>query len=154
MEKGDERTMKVSNVTVRRRLFAAMIVSILVFTGLIVRLAYVQLVIGPELSAKAEESWRRNVPFTAKRGEIVDRNGIPLAYNISTPTVWAIPAQIVQPEETAKQLSAVLGMSEEDVYRIITKRSRIEQHPTRRAQDYARKSASSAAISAPGHCRR
>ncbi len=104
-----------------------MIVSILVFTGLIVRLAYVQLVIGPELSAKAEESWRRNVPFTAKRGEIVDRNGIPLAYNISTPTVWAIPAQIVQPEETAKQLSAVLGMSEEDVYRIITKRSRIER---------------------------
>lgn len=119
--------MRVSNATVRRRLLAAGLICAVMFICLIIRLAYVQLVIGPEIAAKAEDSWRRNVPFTAKRGEIVDRNGIALAYNISTPTVWAIPAQIQDAEGTARKLAEVLGMTEEKVYQILTKRSSIER---------------------------
>lgn len=41
---------------------------VLLFSALMIRLAYVQLGEGPELSAKAEESWRRNIPYSAKRG--------------------------------------------------------------------------------------
>ncbi len=118
--------MRVSNVTVRRRLLAAMIICFVLFVSLIIRLAYVQLVMGPDIAARAEESWRRNIPFMAKRGEIVDRSGIALAYNISTPSIWALPAQIQDPEETARKLAAVLDMSAEDIRRIITKRSLIE----------------------------
>jgi len=118
--------MRVSNVTVRRRLFVGVVIFSILFICLIGRLAYVQLMIGPEIAAKAEESWRRNVPFTAKRGAITDRNGVALAYNVSTPTVWAIPAQIQDAEDTARQLSAVLGMSQDDVHKIISKSSLIE----------------------------
>jgi len=118
--------MRVSNVTVRRRLLFGMAILGVLFICLIVRLAYVQLVIGPDISARAEESWRRVVPFAAKRGTIIDRNGIRLAYNVSTPTVWAIPAQVKEAEKTAEQLSMVLGMPQEDIYKIITKKSLIE----------------------------
>ncbi|MCQ6558270.1 stage V sporulation protein D [Paenibacillus mendelii] len=117
--------MKVSNVTVRRRLFIALIVSILAFSLLAVRLGYVQLLTGEELAAKAEDSWRREIPFSAKRGEIWDRNGVRLAYNISSPTVMVIPAQIKDAKGTAAQLANVLGMTEEKLYGFVTKKQMI-----------------------------
>jgi stage V sporulation protein D (sporulation-specific penicillin-binding protein) len=115
--------MRVSNVTVRRRILLAIIAGTLIFAALMLRLGYVQLWKGAELSEKAEDLWRRNIPYTAKRGEILDRNGIRLAYNVSSPSVWAIPAQVQNAEATAQKLSAALGMSEEKVYSLITKRT-------------------------------
>ncbi|MDU0329967.1 stage V sporulation protein D [Paenibacillus sp. 3LSP] len=117
--------MKVSRFTVRRRLFWLLMVLCLLFVALAVRLAYVQIGKGAELSAKAEDSWRRNIPYSAKRGEISDRNGTMLAYNITTPTVMAIPVQIKDPELTAKKLAPLLGMTEESVLKTITKRQSI-----------------------------
>ncbi|EOS57884.1 MULTISPECIES: stage V sporulation protein D [Paenibacillus] len=117
--------MKVSRFTVRRRLFWLLMVLCLLFAALAVRLAYVQIGKGAELSAKAEDSWRRNIPYSAKRGEISDRNGTVLAYNITTPTVMAIPVQIKDPELTAKKLAPLLGMTEESVLKTITKRQSI-----------------------------
>ncbi|WP_010270139.1 stage V sporulation protein D [Paenibacillus senegalensis] len=117
--------MRVSNVTIRRRLWIAMLVGILLFLSLVVRLAYVQLWKGSELAEMAEDSWRRTIPFAAKRGEIWDRNGVRLTYNVSSPTVMAIPAQIKEPEETAARLAAALQMSEEKILADITKKERI-----------------------------
>lgn len=117
--------MKISGVTIRRRLFVALLVSSFLFVALVIRLAYVQLWLGPELSQRAEDSWRRNIPFAAKRGEILDRNGIRLAYNVSTPSVMAIPAQIKDANESARQLAGVLQMPEKKVYGLITKRQLI-----------------------------
>lgn len=117
--------MRISKVTVRRRLLLLLIMLCLLFVALTVRLAYVQLGKGAELSEKAEESWRRNIPYSAKRGEVSDRNGNVLAYNITTPTVMAIPVQVKSPETTAKSLAPLLGMSEEALYKAITKRQSI-----------------------------
>lgn len=117
--------MRISKVTVRRRLFLLLGLLCLLFSALAVRLAYVQIVKGEELSAKAEESWRREIPYSAKRGEISDRNGNVLAYNITTPTVMAIPVQIKQKERTAKTLAPLLGMTEESVLKAISKNESI-----------------------------
>lgn len=117
--------MRVSNVTLRRRLFIMLIVGTIVFAALVIRLAYVQLIIGPELSEKAENSWRRDVPYMANRGEIWDRNGTRLTYNVSTPSVMAIPAQIKNAEQTAKSLASILDVSDDKVYELITKRELI-----------------------------
>ncbi|WP_422660372.1 stage V sporulation protein D [Paenibacillus sp. EC2-1] len=114
--------MKVSMVSQRRRLLWALLLLFVLFAALVVRLAYVQIGKGAELSAKAEESWRREIPFTAKRGEILDRNGEALVTNISTPTIMAIPVQIKEPDKTAQLLASLLGMKEADVKKIITKR--------------------------------
>ncbi|SDT38585.1 stage V sporulation protein D (sporulation-specific penicillin-binding protein) [Paenibacillaceae bacterium GAS479] len=114
--------MKVSNVTLRRRLFLALVVVIIGFSALIVRLAYVQLVRGGELSAKAEDNWRREVAFAPRRGDITDRNGEKLAYNVSSPTIVAIPVQIKDKEGTARKLAPVLGISEEKLLGLLKKR--------------------------------
>ncbi|GGI43335.1 stage V sporulation protein D [Paenibacillus marchantiophytorum] len=115
--------MRVSNVTVRRRLFTALIIGTVIFTALIFRLAYVQLWIGQDLANKAEDSWRREIPFAPKRGEIQDRNGIALTYSMSTPTILAIPVQLQDPRSVAAKLAEVLQGNEEDIYKQITKKA-------------------------------
>ncbi|RIX59340.1 stage V sporulation protein D [Paenibacillus nanensis] len=117
--------MKVSNVTVRRRLFIVLILAGVAFVSLCLRLAYVQLWKGAELAERAENSWRRDIPYMAKRGEIWDRNGVRLAYNVSSPTVWAIPVQIKDPQGTAASLSKLLDMSEEKLLQKLTLKERI-----------------------------
>lgn len=117
--------MKGSSVNLRRRLLWSLCILVMLFSALVIRLAYVQLGKGPELSAKAEESWRRNIPYTAKRGEILDRNGTSLAYNVTTPTIMAIPAQVKEAEATAKSLAPLLGMTEEKLLATIKKRELI-----------------------------
>lgn len=107
----------------RRRLVWGLMGLFVLFAALSIRLAYVQLGKGGELSAKAEDSWRRNIPFAAKRGEILDRQGTALTYNVSSPTVMAIPVQIKKPEETARRLAPLLDMSEDKVLKLITKRT-------------------------------
>ncbi|WP_089967017.1 stage V sporulation protein D [Lihuaxuella thermophila] len=98
-------------------------IALFVFTALMGRLAYVQLFQGVWLTEKAKDLQSRIVPFEAKRGRILDRNGKKLAYNISSPTVMAIPAQIKNPVNTAKQLARILRAPEEKIYEQITKRS-------------------------------
>ncbi len=117
--------MRVSNVTVRKRLLIALIVGILIFLVIDVRLGYVQFYLGDMLTARAKDSWSRNIPFEPERGQIIDRNGEPLATNISSPTVWVVPRQIKDPAETARKLASSLNMSKEKAYREITQNERI-----------------------------
>lgn len=117
--------MKISQVTVRKRLYLALILVIVAFGALVVRLGYVQLWKGSEITKKAEDSWRRNIPYAPKRGEILDRNGVRLAYNISSPTIMAIPVQVKDPHGTARALAGPLSMSEDQLYRLLTKREMI-----------------------------
>jgi stage V sporulation protein D (sporulation-specific penicillin-binding protein) len=112
--------MRVSNVTVRKRLMIAMLVGILIFLIIDVRLGYVQFVLGDKLTGQAKGSWSRNIPFEPERGEIIDRNGVPLATNISAPTVYVIPRQVKDPAATSEKLAAVLNIPKENAYRQIT----------------------------------
>jgi stage V sporulation protein D (sporulation-specific penicillin-binding protein) len=112
--------MQVSNAKVRHRLWIALWVGTLIFFALMLRLAYVQLWLGAELSQKAEDSWRKNIPFEEKRGEIWDRNGVKLAYNITSPTIMAVPAQIKDARSTAAQIARILQTSEETIFKQIT----------------------------------
>jgi len=114
-------TMRVSNVTVRKRLMIALFIGILTFLIIDIRLGYVQFVLGDWLTNGARDSWSRNIPFEPERGEIVDRNGIPLATNISAPTVYVMPRQVKDPAATAEKLASVLNMPKDKAYREITK---------------------------------
>lgn len=117
--------MRVSNVTVRKRLMIALFVGILTFLIIDVRLGYVQFVLGDMLTDRAKGLWSRNITFEPERGKIVDRNGVPLATNISTPTVYVVPRQIKDPATTAEKLASVLNMSKEKAYRDITQKERM-----------------------------
>jgi len=115
--------MRVSNVTVRKRLTIVLLVGIFVFFIIDMRLGYVQILLGDGLTEKAKGLWSRNIPFEPNRGEIIDRNGVALATNISAPTVYVVPRQIKNPQEAAEKLAAVLNMSIEKAYELITKKT-------------------------------
>ncbi|KAF0820261.1 MULTISPECIES: stage V sporulation protein D [unclassified Cytobacillus] len=115
--------MRVSNVTVRKRLTAALFVGVLIFFIIDLRLGYVQFFLGNMLTDGAKELWSRDIPFEPERGEIVDRNGVPLATNVSAPTVYVVPRQIKDPADAAEKLAAVLNMPKEKAYELITKKA-------------------------------
>ncbi|EGK13127.1 stage V sporulation protein D [Kroppenstedtia eburnea] len=133
--------MPVPGNLVRKRLFIALVVGLLLFVGLLTRLGYVQLVQGKWLNEKAQDLWTRDIPFEGKRGRILDRNGEVLAYNVSSPSVLAIPAQIKDPSRTARELARILVAPEEKIYRQITKRElivRLNPYGRKISEDRAR----------------
>jgi len=109
--------MRVSNVTVRKRLTIALIAGIAIFLIIDLRLGYVQFFLGDELTSKAKSLWSRQISFEPERGEIVDRNGIALATNISAPTVYVVPRQLKDPASAAEKLAAVLEADKETIYK-------------------------------------
>ncbi|EST52811.1 stage V sporulation protein D [Brevibacillus panacihumi W25] len=115
--------MRVSNATVRRRIFVALVIGIVLYAALITRLGYVQMIEGPKLAEMAGDLLKRNIKFQPNRGRILDRNGNELVTNITVPTVIAVPVQIKDPESTAKQLAVILEQKEEDIFKAITKKS-------------------------------
>ncbi|MFC0298120.1 stage V sporulation protein D [Geobacillus jurassicus] len=117
--------MRVSYVTVRKRLTIVFLIGILIFAIIDLRLGYVQFWLGDMLAERAKGLWGRNIPFEPKRGEILDRNGVPLATNMSAPTVYVIPRQVKNPAEVAKKLAGVLGGSVESIYKQITQKTSI-----------------------------
>lgn len=118
---------RVSHVTVRKRLAFVLLAGFFVFLVLIFRLGFIQFALSDMLTERAKNSWNREIPFEPKRGEIVDRNGVALATNISAPTVYVVPRQIKNPADTAEKLANILNANVQDVYQQITKKSSIER---------------------------
>ena len=112
--------MRVSNVTVRKRLLIFFLIGIIIFLLICLRLGYVQFYLGNTLTGKAKDSWSRDIPFEPKRGEIVDRNGVALATNLSAPTVYVVPRQVENPQETAMKLANILNAKVDEIYKEIS----------------------------------
>jgi stage V sporulation protein D (sporulation-specific penicillin-binding protein) len=93
-----------------------------VFFALIVRLGWIQIVNGEEFRMLAIQQQTRDVPITAKRGTIYDRNGKELAVSVTTFTVWATPAEIESKDVTAKSLADILEMDEKKVLENISQK--------------------------------
>ncbi len=72
------------SVSSKRRLWFALFVVALIFSLLIGRLAYIQIVKGEEYKKLAMLQQTRNVPIPAKRGVIYDRKGIKLAFSVQS----------------------------------------------------------------------
>lgn len=103
----------------------------------IAKVFYIQVFAYDKLSTLAESLWSRELPISADRGEIVDRNGTLLATNITTTSLVVIPNQIVDKEDAAKKLSDILGSDYDDMLEHLSKKTSIERvHPEGRQLDY------------------
>ena len=61
-------------------------------------------------AAKAEQQRLRTVPLAAPRGTIVDRDGVTLAMNVETRSVFANPRLVDDPADVAGRLAPMLGL--------------------------------------------
>ncbi|WP_085508070.1 stage V sporulation protein D [Thalassobacillus devorans] len=121
---------RVSLVTVRKRLITVFILAAVIFLIIMIRLGYVQFVLGDFLVADAEESWSRDITFEPERGKILDTEGEVLVGNVSAPTVMVVPRQIKEPKRAAQELARILDMPVEKAYQHVTKNISIERiHP-------------------------
>lgn len=109
----------------------------LVFLAVITKVFYIEVIEYKKLSSLANNLWSRNLPITADRGNIYDRNGKVIATNITTTSLVFIPNQIVDKEAVAKDISEILGANYEDILAHASKKTSIERvHPEGRRLDY------------------
>ncbi len=113
--------VQVTHLTVKKRLLFLFAVLAFFLSLLSLRLGYLQLVLAGELQAKAWEQWNRGVPARAPRGSIFDREGRLMAGSAGAESVVALPAQITDKEKAAGLLAPVLGMEQDEIYRLINK---------------------------------
>ena len=64
---------------IQKRLTLVVWTIVVVFLILMVRLSYIMIVKRDEYSSRAEEQWTSEVSIDARRGRILDRNGVELA---------------------------------------------------------------------------
>ncbi|MBO7344864.1 MAG: hypothetical protein J6U92_02865, partial [Clostridia bacterium] len=97
-----------------------MVVFAILFTCVLGRLFYVQIIWGEDLQEKAIDQWTREIPVVASRGKIVDTNGVVLADNDDTYTVFVRKKAVSNLEELASTLSVVLDLDYAWVYNRLT----------------------------------
>ncbi len=85
------------------------------------RLFYVQIIWGEHLQIKAIDQWTREIPIIASRGKIVDKNGVILADNDDTYTVFVRKSAVKDMESLALNLSNCLNMDYNYVFSRLTK---------------------------------
>ncbi|HWR43280.1 stage V sporulation protein D [Sporomusa sp.] len=112
----------VSHVTIRKRVACLFLIISVIMMGLIGRLLYLQFYKSAWLSENAVDQRIREIPVEAKRGIIFDRHGRELAVSVSTESVYAIPAEIRNHEETAARLAAILALDENNLKNKLKKR--------------------------------
>ena len=122
---------------IHTRIKVIIVVTIFLFLVIIGKVFYIQVIDYKKLNKYATSLWSRNLPLAANRGIIYDTNGVELASNITTTSLVLIPNQISDKERVAKDLSEVLNVSYDEMYKHVSKKTSIERvHPEGRNLSY------------------
>ncbi len=104
-----------STLSIQKRLITSFMLIASLFILLFGRLFYLQVFLGKTLQSRAEEQWTRDLPLSASRGVIRDRNGVELAVSYTSFDVYVRPSNVVNPEAVANALSTILGVDYDSV---------------------------------------
>ncbi len=96
-------------VTLRRRTLVAAGLLGVWAAGLETELVYLQIFRHADLVARATRQQMRTIVAPAKRGEILDRHGRILATSVDADSIYAVPSDISNAEETAGRLCDAFG---------------------------------------------
>lgn len=118
----------------RKRLFAVIMAITFLFCLFLMRFFYIQVIWEDDLNARAIDQWTREIPVSARRGNIYDRNGELLAGNIAAYSVYARANAVTDAEGTASLLTGALSLSYEELLGKLTDGSRSEIVLVRRAE--------------------
>lgn len=120
-----------------KRIKIIFLIIIFLFILIIAKVGYIQLFSYNKLNDLASDLWSRNLPIEANRGLIYDINNLIIADNITTTSLVLIPNQIKNKEKVARDISEILGVSYEEMYKHVSKKTSIERvHPEGRRLSY------------------
>ncbi len=112
--------MRSATAKSRRRIRFAWPILVLLYVGLIGRIAYLQTTGAQDLRKRASADRKDCIELTAERGRILDRNGKVLAFNIGEQRVVLHPKLIKDKRLAAQILSKHTGLTEADVFNRLT----------------------------------
>ncbi len=106
---------KNNNKVNRRRIYFLFILFLMAFLLIIYRLVTIQYLNASEYESYAEYQHTGQFVLTAKRGEILDRNGVELAVSLNERTVYANPKEVLDLEYEAEVLAEILEIDVEEI---------------------------------------
>ncbi|WNC68074.1 penicillin-binding transpeptidase domain-containing protein [Thalassotalea nanhaiensis] len=117
--------------TIAWRFYVVLGLICLVYTGLVARAAYIQVIEPGSLIAKGDNRIHRNMLNDTHRGAIVDRNGIELAISVPVQTIYADPKIVIEQNglEMTRRWNALSQVLNKDVDKL---KSRIGTNPKKR----------------------
>lgn len=104
---------KYTSFSLHKRLLTITLIIIFLFVTLCIKLFCVQIVSGKKLQTKAISQWTRDLSLCGLRGDILDRNGEPLAVSYTSYNVYTRGVAIKDAEIVATFLSETLGLDYE-----------------------------------------
>lgn len=113
---------KITNSYLGKKLLAIFLLITFLFTAIIVRLVYLQLIAGKSITNKAMSQWTRDLPMMATRGDIVDRNGVVVADTTTAYTLYVRPNSMTDVKKVAGAISATLNKDFNTIYNKISKK--------------------------------
>jgi cell division protein FtsI (penicillin-binding protein 3) len=91
-----------------RRLIAVLVVAMVAMAGIVVRLAFLQVRESGTYAALGSTQRVRTEALPVVRGEILDRDGVPMALTLAARDIYANPSLVTDPRSEAAQLGAIL----------------------------------------------
>lgn len=121
----------------RFRINVLFVLLCLVFLALWCRAAYLQLVQGEWLAAKARRQHETTEVVAGRRGNIMDRDGNVLARSVESSSVYANPQEVKDPLLTANTLGPILGINPQNIYdKLVKYRNKQFVYLKRQVDDY------------------
>ncbi len=116
-------SVKYSSYSMSQRLLALFVLVAFFACIIMFRIFYLQVINGYSITQKGLTQWLRDLPLSATRGKITDRNGVVLASSYTTYDVYVRPADVEDFEEVSKVLSSALNLDYAEVYEKISKKN-------------------------------
>ncbi len=94
-----------------------------IWSLLVIRGLQIQMYPSRHLDQASQKQYQRIVKLYSKRGDIVDRNGQELAISVPASSLFADPLLIKTPKRLSKKLAKILPMSQENLFKKLTKKN-------------------------------
>lgn len=108
------------------RLYAFLAIVLLASVALAARAFNLQIMETEFLKEQGEARFMREVEVPVRRGNILDRNGEPLAVSTPVDSVWVNPGELLQSPADIIRLADVLGADADEIERRLTQRAQRE----------------------------
>ncbi len=118
--------VKYSLYSMKKRLTALCVLVAFFVCGITFRIFYLQVLNNKFYVKKGLTEWLRDLPLSASRGLITDRNGVVLASSYTTYDVYVKSADVKDAEAVSKVLAEKLELEYDSLYEKISKKNQSE----------------------------
>ena len=114
--------IKYTYASIKKRLLAFILLVVFFLIVILSRLFYIQLIGSDKIASRAYQQWLRDLPMTADRGNITDRNGAVLATSYTTYDIYVRHADINDENGVTRVISDATGINFDTVYEKVSKK--------------------------------